>query len=449
MRSEIRPLLTLAVPLVVGELGWMTMGLVDTMMVGRVSKEALGGVSVGSVLYFTISVAGIGTMFGLDTLVSQSFGARRIQDCHRSLVAALWLSVLLTPVVMAASLLWIPWLPRFGVRENIVREAAPYLAAVVWGTLPLLLYNAMRRYLQSMDIVKPVMFSLLSANLVNVVGNWVLIFGHWGFPAMGAEGAGWATCFSRGYMALVLVAYIVYREKYQPSGLLATPWRPNFARMWQITALGGPAAIQIVFEVGVFAAATTLLGRLEAEYLAAHQIAMNAASYTYMVPLGLSAAAAVRVGQAIGRGDPEGARCAGWTGIAVGASVMSLGAVAFLLLPRQIARLFSTDSSVIAASVALLAVAAMFQLFDGTQVVATGALRGAGDTRTPAFCHLVGYWFLGLPLGYWLCFHGGFGATGMWIGLCAALITIGLVLGVVWHRKSRQLTERQELVTAD
>ena len=439
MKDEIRPLLKLAVPLVLGELGWMTMGLVDSMMLGRVSKEAMGGASVGGVLFFTVAMGAVGVLLGLDTLVSQSFGARNIRDCHRSLAAALWLAVGMTPLVMAVTWMWAPWLPALGVKPVVVREAVPYLDSLVWGTLPLLLYTAMRRYLQSMDLVKPVMFSLISANLIDALANWVLIFGNWGFPAMGVAGAGWSTCVSRCYMAIVLAAYILRRERSSPTGLFAVSWRPDFERILNIATLGLPAAAQIVMEVGVFASATTLMGRLDARYLAAHHIALNAASFTYMVPYGISSAAAVRVGQAVGRGDAGGARKAGWTAIALGVSFMAVGAVAFLLLPCWIARAFTADSSVIAASVSMLAVAAAFQLFDGTQSVATGALRGLGDTKTPAICHTIGYWVLGLPLGYWLCFGAGFGATGLWMGLCAALVAIGVILGTVWHRQSRAL----------
>jgi MATE family multidrug resistance protein len=448
IRGEFRPLLRLAWPLVLGEIGWVTMSLVDTMMVGRVSKEAMGGVSLGSILFFAISILGYGVLLGLDTLVSQSFGARRIGDCNRSLIASLWLCLLLSPLLMAGAWAWMPLLSTFGVHPDVIPETIPYLKAVAWGTLPLLLHTALRRYLQAMDLVMPIMFSLLSANLINAVVNWILIFGHWGFPRMGAEGAGWATCVSRTYMALVLVIYLLRRELRQPTGLLHRSLRLDLERVREIVRLGGPAAAQLLLEVGVWASATTLLGKLEPLYLAAHHIALMGCSYTFMVPFGLSAAAAVRVGQAVGKQDPEGAKRAGWASIVLAVAFMSTGAAAFLLFPTWIARAFTNDPAVISASVSMLAIAAFFQLFDGTQAVATGALRGAGDTRTPAVSHLLGYWIFGLPVGYLLCFHTGLGASGMWVGLCVAIVSIGSLLGFAWHRRSSALARNSALIAA-
>jgi MATE family multidrug resistance protein len=211
-------------------------------------------------------------------------------------------------------------------------------------------------------------------------------------------------------------------------------WKPDHGRIRRLLTLGFPAAGQIGLETAVFAAVTILIGRLNATALAGHQIALTTVSMTFMVPLGISSAAAVRVGQAIGRNDPAGAATAGWTALALGGTVMSVAAVTLLLLPHAIARLFTPDVQIIRAGVTLLRVAAFFQLFDGLQVVATGALRGTGDTRTPMLCHLTGYWVIGLPLGASLCFHYGLGAAGLWMGLSAGLILIGIVLVAFWSR---------------
>ena len=438
LRKEFRPLLELAVPLVLGELGWMAMSLVDTIMVGRVSKEAIGAVSLGSMLFHAVAVVGIGVLLALDTLVSQSYGAGDTEDCHHSLIQALYLCLPLAPLLMAlqwsASLLLAP----SGVHPAVVAEAIPYLMALLWSTFPLLLYTAMRRYLQGMNLVKPVMFSLVSANLVNAGANWVFVFGNLGFPAYGATGAGWATCISRIYMSLVLVAYIYWKERHG-LGLMRANWRLDLPRIRRLVTLGLPAAMQIVVEVGVFALATVLIGRLEPRFLAAHQIALSAASFTFMVPLGLGAAAAVRVGQAIGRKDSEGANRAGWAAIILGGATMSWFGLIFVLAPGWVAGIFTTDPDVITTTGSLLAVAAVFQLFDGLQGVATGALRGAGDTRTPAVSHLIGYWVVGLPLGYYLCFSVGWGAVGLWAGLCLSLVVIGLVLTGAWWRVTKRL----------
>ncbi|MBL8294674.1 MAG: MATE family efflux transporter [Bryobacterales bacterium] len=432
VRREIRPLITLALPLVLGEFGWMMMSVVDSMMVGRVSKEAMGAVSLGGVLFYAVAVLGMGMMLGLDALVSQAFGAGDRTDCHHSLVNALWIALPLAPVLMAAQWAWIPLLPVFGVNQAVVEAAGPYVGALIWSTPPLLVYAAFRRYLQGMNQVKVVMFALVSANVVNALVNWVLVFGNLGFSAMGAEGAGWATVFSRVYMAGVLVGYAYWWDAKQDGGLRRAAWRPDWGRIRVLAGLGFPASMQIVIEVGVFALATTLIGKLDATSLAAHQIAINAASFSYMVPLGLGSAAAVRVGQGVGSGDWRQARDAGWTAIGLGVTIMGAFGVLFVGAPRLIGRLFTPDETVIDAAVILLALAALFQLFDGAQGVATGALRGAGNTRIAAVTHLGGYWVIGLPLGYWLCFGAGWGAAGLWTGLCVALMLIGIVLAGAW-----------------
>jgi MATE family multidrug resistance protein len=314
------------------------------------------------------------------------------------------------------------------------------MKALAVGLLPLLLYFAVRRCLQAMNMVKAVAFSLVTANIINALFNWLLIHGKWGFPRMGVVGSGWSTAFARAYMALVLVGYLLWYDRRHRTELLKTPVDIDLKRIRQLIALGLPAAAQMTLEISVFALATALIGRLGAIALASHQIALNTVALTYMVPLGVSSAAAVRVGQAIGRKDPIGAGEAGDTAIFLGASFMALASVALLVFPRWIALVYTPDETVIRSTSLLLAAGAAFQLFDGLQTVATGALRGAGDTRTPMLCHFTAYWVIGLPLGAWLCFRRGWGAFGIWSGLSLALILIGMVLIVVWRRVVRGLT---------
>lgn len=424
----------LAAPVVMSELGWMAMGVVDTIMVGHWSATAMGAVSIGGVLFYTVAVIGMGTLLGLDTLVAQSFGAGDVADCHHSLLNSVYLCVPLSVALMSLTWMSASLLLRFGIDSGVLAETIPYLRALSWSTFPLLLFFAFRRYLQGMNLVHPVMFALVSANLMNFAGNWVFVYGHLGARAMGAEGSGWSTCVSRVYMALVLLAYIVYHDRRYETGLAGGPLAPDLTRIGKLARLGLPAALQMAFEVGVFAVVTALIGRLGPDALAAHQIAMNLASLTYMVPLGIGAAAAVRVGQALGRGDRAAATRSGWTAVLLGGSFMSLAGVVFVTLPRPIIRGYTSDPNVLGAGVSLLAVAAAFQLFDGVQAVTTGALRGAGDTRTPMICHLLSYWGLGLPLGYWLGFHMKLGAVGLWIGLCLALVVIGVALLIAWSK---------------
>ncbi len=434
-RLELRAMLRLAAPLVAAELGWMMMGIVDTMCVGRVSADAIGAVSLGSMVFYTVGICASGALLGLDTLVSQSFGAGDLEDCRHSLINGIWMSILLCAPVMIILEACIPLLAKFGVDPGVMHDTRPYLHVLNFSALPLLLFFGFRRYLQSVNIVRPIMLTLVIANFVNLALNLILVFGRFGAPRMGAVGAGWATFFSRIFMAIVLGIVIL---RHDPD-ILHTSWKPDFTRVRRLLSLGLPAAGQIGLETGVFATVTILIGKIGATAIAGHQIALATVSTTFMLPLGISSAAAVRVGHAIGRGDPHGAARSGWTALALGGIVMSIAAVTLLTVPHWIARIFTPEADIIAVGASLLRVAAFFQLFDGLQVVATGALRGAGDTRTPMICHFVGYWVIGLPLGALLCFHYGLGAAGLWMGLSAGLILIGIVLALWWRHAVKRL----------
>jgi MATE family multidrug resistance protein len=435
LRQEFRPMFELALPVVLAELGWVTMGIVDTLMVGRLGPEAIGAAGVGSSVFMGFVIFAMGVLLGLDTLVSHAFGAGRIEDCHRWLVHGAVLGAVLS-LPLTALLWWVAAsLDRWGLDPVVLELTRGYLEVVTWSVLPLLLYAAFRRYLQGMGVVRPVMLALVLANVVNVIVNWILIFGHFGAPALGVRGAAWATVGSRVVMAAVLFAVIVYRERDGRPSLFATSPRIEPAMMRRLLAIGAPAAGQITLEVGAFAAATALAGRLAPAPLAAHQIAINISAFTFMVPLGIASAGAVRVGHAVGRRDPVAAARAGWTALLFGALFMSAAAASFLLLPRALVGAFTTDPSVLDIGASLLTVAAVFQLFDGLQGVATGVLRGLGDTRTPMLWNLAGHWFIGLPAGYAACFVFGFGAVGLWWGLSSGLIICGVVLLAVWSKR--------------
>jgi multidrug resistance protein, MATE family len=452
LRKEFRPMFTLALPVVLAELGWMAMGLVDTLMVGRLGAEAIGAVGIGTSLFMGASIFAIGLLLGLDTLVAQAYGARRIDECHRWLVHGLVLSAVMTVPVAALLLLLGRGLEAWGLHASVLVLARPYVDILAWSVFPLLLYASFRRYLQGMGIVRPVMVALFTANALNAFANWVLIFGNLGAPAMGVEGAAWATVISRVGMAAFLLGVIVYRERpalsegsasveskgLEGPSLRETPLGLEWARMRRLVGLGFPAATQITVEVGVFAAATALAGKLAPVSLAAHQIAINIAAFAFMVPLGISSVAAVRVGHAIGALDPPGASRAGWTALLFGTTFMAATAVLFFTVPHVLIGAFTRDAGVLAVGTTLLFVAAIFQLFDGIQAVATGALRGLGDTRTPMWWNLAGHWAIGLPFGYTLCFILGFGVIGLWWGLSTGLIICGVALLIVWARRSQE-----------
>jgi multidrug resistance protein, MATE family len=440
-------MLALAVPLVMAEIGWIMMGIVDTIMVGPLGPAAIGAVGVGSTLFMTPAVFGIGLLMGLDTFVSQSFGAGRIQECHRWLFSGVALALLYAIPLMIAVALLLYLLPSFGFHGEVLALITPYIGTVIWSALPLMLFVAFRRYLQAMNVARPVMFALVTANLVNIAGNYVLIFGRFGFPELGVVGSGWATVIARVYLAVFLLLVIVRRERRHSSGLRDVPMRAERERIARLVRLGLPAAFQITVEVGVFAAASALAGALTPAAVAAHQIALNLASFTFMIPFGMASAGAVRVGQAVGRGDVGGVRAAGKAALLIGGGFMAMAGVVCVTMPRPLLHLFTHDAGVVGIGLSLLAIAAVFQLFDGVQAVSTGLLRGLGDTRTPMLWHLVGHWIVGLPLGYTLCFWWDWGVPGLWVGLSAGLILVGIVLVTLWfHRASQLRTETLPLV---
>jgi MATE family multidrug resistance protein len=298
-----------------------------------------------------------------------------------------------------------------------------------------------------MNVVRPVMIALITANLVNLGFNYLLIFGHYGFPKMGVVGSAWATVIARVYMALFLFFVIVARERKLSTGLHDVPMRAEREKLARLIRLGLPAALQITVEVGVFATASALAGALTPAAVAAHQIALNLASFMFMIPFGMSSAGAVRVGQAVGRGDVRGVREAGQAALLIGGGFMAGAGLLFIALPRPLLHLFTIDPEVITIGLSLLAIAALFQLFDGLQAVSTGLLRGLGDTRTAMLWHVVGHWAIGLPVGYALCFRWGWGVPGLWTGLSTGIIVVGIALVTLWfHRAHHLRTETLPLV---
>lgn len=434
LRREMRPTASLAAPVVIAEVGWVSMQIVDIAMVGRLGPEAIGAVGVGSALFLAFSVFGMGLLLGLDTLVSQAFGARDRPACDRWLRHGVFLALVLTVPVGLLARLAGARLDVWGFDPGVLALVRPYFAIVTWSLPLLLLYAAFRRYLQAVAVVRPIMVALLSANVVNAAANWVLIFGNLGAPALGVEGAGWATCLSRACMVAVLAAAVA-RQGVRPWTLTGV----GAAGLRRVLGLGWPAATQATLEFGAFAAVTMLAGRLDPSTLAAHQIVINLAGLTYMVPLGMASAGAVRVGHAVGRRDASGASAAGWTAIALGTGFMASAAAVFLAAPRAILGVFTADGGVVEAGLALITLVALFQVFDGLQGVTTGALRGLGDTRTPMLLNLAGHWMIGLPAGYLLCFVMGQGVVGLWIGLSTGLVVVGSLVTVIWWRRTRAL----------
>lgn len=459
IRRELKPTLRLAGPVVRAELGWMGMGVVDTVMVGALGPAAIGAAGIGNSLHLGFVIFGMGLLLGLDTLVSQAYGAGNLALCRAWLGRGVQLALLTTlPLMVVLAGVWLA-VPALGFHPDMLPLLRSYLAIMALSTPLLLLYAAFRRYLQSTHRVAPIMFALVSANLINAGANWVLIYGKLGLPALGVAGSAWATFAARAYMCAVLAATAWWATAGAGDHGAAQPPRPEGTRpgaaadpaaalgpaietktsIRRLIELGLPAASTVTAEVGVFAVATALAGRLEPVATASHHIALNIAAVAFMIPLGLASAGAVRVGNAVGARNPRGAAAAGWTVIAIGLAFMSMSGALFVTVPRALIGLFSDDAAVLALGASLLGIAALFQLFDGLQGVVTGTLRGLGDTRTPMVTNLAAHWLIGLPIGYWLCFVLGWGASGLWWGLSAGLIVAGVTLTAVWARRASRL----------
>jgi MATE family multidrug resistance protein len=432
-------MVALALPVVLSELGWMAQGVVDTIMVGKLGPAAIGAVALGNAVCYTPSLFGIGLLLGLDTLVAQAYGRKDYDDCHRWLAQGVYLAMIVTPIVMVAVLLASYGYARVGIGAELAGPAGSYLRILNFGTLPLLLYGASRRYLQGVGQVRVITITYVGANLLNWLGNWMLIYGKLGAPRMGVDGSALSTVIARLFMALALLGFAWRYERKRGHPLFKHWAGPSLARLKQLVTLGLPAAGQIVLEVGAWNGATLAAGWLTPVALATHQIALNYAAITYMVPLGVSAAAAVSVGHAVGAGDPARARRAGWLALALGTGFMLVAAIVFFLAPRPLIALYTRDEAVMAVGPGLLGLAAIFQIFDGIQTVSTGALRGLGETRSPMFANLVGYWVFGLPLGFTLCFALKWGIYGLWIGLTLALVFIATMLLLRWRRDSERI----------
>jgi multidrug resistance protein, MATE family len=418
----------------------MVMGIVDTMMVGPLGPAAIGAAGLGSGVFTAIAIFGMGLMLGLDAYVSQTHGAGDEAECRRWLHSGVWLAAIVGPPIVGLAWILYASLDAWGLHPEIRELVGPYLRGLSWSALPLLFYAAFRRYLQGMHLVRPVMFALVTANVINAFGNWILIFGHLGAPALGVEGSAWATTFARTWMACFLLVAIHLEHRRRLDRQPHVPWTVDLGRIKRLVTLGFPAASQVTLEVGVFAAATALAGRLEPVSSGSHQIALNIAALAFMVPLGLSSASAVRVGHAVGARDLPRAVLAGWTALATGGAIMTMIGLVLFLWPTPLIEAFTTDQRVIDIGVRLLAIAAAFQLFDGTQAVVTGVLRGIGETRMPMLINVIGHWLFGLPVGYALCFWHGWGVLGLWVGLSIGLIFTALVLTAVWWNRTRAIS---------
>ncbi|MGH7664887.1 MAG: MATE family efflux transporter [Gemmatimonadaceae bacterium] len=419
-------MLRLAIPVVVVQVGMMAMGVADTVMAGHYSGTALAAVALGNVYFYTVAVFGMGTLLALDPVISQAVGAGDDVAIARGLQRGLLMAAGLS---MIASVLLIPgeaFLTLLGQPEEVIPVAADYARASIPGVFPFLAFWVLRQTLQAMERLRPIVITILAANVVNIILNWMLVYGKLGAPELGAVGTGWASSISRGLVAagLLLLAWRELRPYLIPLRRDALLFAP-FLRMLR---LGAPIGLQFQLEYGAFATVAIMMGWLGPVPMAAHQIAINLASLTFMVPVGVAAAAAVLVGQSVGRRDMPAARRFGMAALLIGAGFMSVSAVVFLAAPGLLARLYSVDPLIIALAVTLIPIAGVFQVFDGLQAVAGGVLRGVGDTRSPLVVNLLGFWLFGVPISIYLGFRTPAGPAGLWWGFVAGLLAVSVIL---------------------
>jgi MATE family multidrug resistance protein len=425
-RDELRAMLDLALPVVIIQVGLMSMGVVDTIMVGHLSRQALAAVALGNLYFFVPAVFGMGTLMVLDPVVAQAVGAGDAPSVARGVQRGVILAALLAIPSAILLLAAEPLLALLRQPTDVVPLAADYSVRLAPGVLPFFLFIVFRQSLQALGRLRPIVVVIVVANLANILLNWVLIFGRFGAPALGVAGSAWATTISRWLLCLGLPA-LAWRS-------LAPHLRPLRPEIWEpaplgrMVRLGTPIGAQFVLEFGAFALVALMMGWLGTRQMAGHQVAINLASLTFMVPLGVADAASVLVGRAVGRGDPAGARGAARAALVCAAAFMSCTGALFLTLPGPLARVYTGDTDVLAVASALIPIAGVFQVFDGLQTVGGGILRGLGHTRTPMLVNLLGYWVLGLPVSAVLGFALDLGPAGLWWGLVLGLGVVAIFL---------------------
>jgi len=425
--AEATQLLRIAGPIILSQLGGVGMLTVDTIMVGPLGSEALAASGLANSLHMAVVMISTGTLLGMGPLVSRAFGAGDRQECRHVLVQGLWLALALTLPLMAVNFLGTPLSIALNQPPELAATAGRYMTALSWGILPLLLFNALRNFLEGMGIAKPAMVITFIGLGVNLLGNYVLIYGVDGWiPAFGVVGSGMATTLVRWAMLAAMAAYLLrHRELHPFRGVGFRPEREMFRR---IVTIGIPSGAQMGLEVGLFSFAAVMMGWFGAAELASHQVTINIASTTFMVALGVSLAGSIRVGHNLGAGNLIGAQRTVLLTFALSMGFMALCAITFLLIPEALLRLYTDDAAVLRLGPKLLFMAALFQLFDGAQVAGFSVLRGAGDTRVPMILAALAYWVVGAPLAYFLGFHSSLGPQGVWAGLCVSLAVASLLL---------------------
>ena len=432
-RRELRPTLALAFPIIVGHMSQMLIGLTDSAFIGRVGTVSLAAAAFTNGVFGIFYVVGIGLLLGAGVFAARDHGAGDETGCAAWLRHGRMLGLVVGLGAFGLMGLLATQLTHFGQPPEVVAVVRPFFLLIAASVVPALIFQVQRQFAESFGRPWVPMAIILADVVLNAFLNWVLVFGHLGFPALGLVGSGCATLIAR---LAAVAAIAVWLRRSPHFGLVrAAPWAGwERARFVQLLQLGGPAGGMLLFEAGVFSAVALMMGWLGTVALAAHQIAIGCASLGFMFPLGLSMAVSLRISRARGEGRTDALRAIGFGAQATGLVFMGSCALLFVLAGRWITAGFTSAADVADLATRLLAVAALFQLFDGGQVISVGALRGLHDVRVPTAITFVAYWIIALPGGYLLAFHSPLGAVGLWIGLAAGLSCAALLLGWRFHR---------------
>ncbi|MEM8548492.1 MAG: MATE family efflux transporter [Pseudomonadota bacterium] len=439
--GEVRRLLTLAAPLIINNLALAGMGLADTVMAGRgLGAAALAAVAVGSSAWFLFFFIPLGILTAISPIGARYIGAGQPTLIGRYLRQGGYLSQVIAAFIMAV--IWFgaaPTLTAIGIDPEFRHLTVDYLRAIIWGAPAICAYLVLRYTTEATGYTLPVMLVTIVSLVVNVIGNYAFMFGNFGAPALGAAGAGVASAITMWAMFLLMLGYMVWNPRYRQYELFVASRGPSWPELREIVVIGVPIMVSIVAEAGLFSAVSMLMGRLSANIAAAHQIAMNYATFMFMVPLGLNGATTILVGQAIGQSDLALARSRGFRGIVLCGAFMAVSAAVLLLFRDGIVSLYTSDPDVQAVALTLLLVAAVFQISDGIQVGASGALRGLQDTQVPMYLTTVAYWGIGFPLAYVAALVLRWSPAMIWCGLVVGLTCSAVALIVRFNWSSGAL----------
>ena len=439
LKKHILSTLNLAYPVIIGQLGVIMMGVVDSLMVGRLGAAPLAAAALGSSLTFIVIIIGLGLSMAVTPLVAIAVGAKKYEDCGVYFRQSLLINTIFS-IIISVLIFYVADLIRyFNQPVEVQVQAQSYMKIIGLSSIPLMLFSTYKQFIEGLSVMRPAMIITLLANIINAFANWILIFGNLGFPALGLNGAGWATFSSRVFMALAMMGFVMNNKFFKDYDVSFHFKSINWRIIKKILSLGLPSGLQYFFEVGAFSFAVVMVGWLGAKQQAAHQIAINLASISFMAVLGISAAGSIRVGNAVGRKDIKETRRAGFTASFLGASIMFFSGLIFIFFRNFLPTLYINDKDVISIASSLLIIAAIFQLSDGFQAVGIGILRGLTDVKIPTAITFIAYWIVGLPVGYLLGFTFNLGVQGVWIGLLSGLTTSAILLTLRFNSRSKHI----------